>query len=258
MSHWWSAPRRRCFLRAPSAHAHATLESSTPVDGSRVEVAPAEVILTFDEAVQLVRGTAQVISDDGARVDSGGAHLSTNGTSVVIPLQPHLAKGSYTATWRVVSADTHVVAGSISFGVGQDAHVLPSRVVDPSRTLTVADDVVQGVVVPGFGYVLGHYVRVRNHLALGDDVGAYPRGDLDRVGADRLRDDRTVSAQRRAAPGTGLGTDHRVRRAVGDRAQPHWCGSHRARRDSGVARGSDDATSSSAPSPHPRNPTGLE
>ena len=140
---------------APSAHAHATLVSSTPVDGARVEVAPAEVTLTFDEPVQLVPGTAQVISDDGARADSGDAHLTTDGATLVIPLRRDLGKGSYSAVWRVISADTHTVSGSISFGVGQAAHEPPPRTVDPSRALTVADDVVQGFVYLGVILCLG-------------------------------------------------------------------------------------------------------
>ena len=140
---------------APSANAHATLVSSTPVDGARVEVAPAEVTLTFDEPVQLVPGTAQVISDDGARADSGDAHLSTDGATLVIPLRPDVEKGSYSAVWRVISADTHTVSGSISFGVGQAAHEPPPQTVDPSHVLTVTDDVVQGFVYLGVILSLG-------------------------------------------------------------------------------------------------------
>ena len=140
---------------APSANAHATLVSSTPVDGARVEVAPAEVTLTFEEPVQLVPGTAQVISDDGARADSGDAHLSTDGATLVIPLRPDVEKGSYSAVWRVISADTHTVSGSISFGVGQAAHEPPPQTVDPSHVLTVTDDVVQGFVYLGVILSLG-------------------------------------------------------------------------------------------------------
>ena len=140
---------------APSANAHATLVSSTPVDGARVEVAPAEVTLTFDEPVQLVPGTAQVISDDGDRPDSGDAHLSTDGATLVIPLRPDVEKGSYSAVWRVISADTHTVSGSISFGVGQAAHEPPPQTVDPSHVFTVTDDVVQGFVYLGVILSLG-------------------------------------------------------------------------------------------------------
>jgi copper transport protein len=105
---------------APAAHAHAVLVSSDPVDGARLGSAPAVVTLTFDEPVRLVPDAVQVISSsDGTRV-STGAMLRDGGTTVVLPLRGGLAHGSYTANWRVISADTHEVTGSISFGVGQD------------------------------------------------------------------------------------------------------------------------------------------
>ncbi len=140
---------------APTANAHAVLVSSTPVDGARLDVAPAEVTLRFDEAVRLVPATVQVISDDGARADNGDIRLSRDGTTIVIRLRANLPKGSYAAVWRVISADTHAVSGSISFGVGQDAHAPPTPAVDPSRTLTVADDVLQGVAYLGLVICLG-------------------------------------------------------------------------------------------------------
>jgi copper transport protein len=140
---------------APCANAHAVLVSSSPVDGSRLEVAPADVTLTFDEAVRLVPGTTQVIADDGARADTGDAHLSPDGATIVIPLRANLPRGSYAAVWRVISADTHIVSGSISFGVGQDAHAPPTQAPDRSRALTVALDASQGVVYLGLALCLG-------------------------------------------------------------------------------------------------------
>jgi copper transport protein len=67
----------------------------------------------------------------------------------VIPLQPDLPRGSYAVTWRVVSADTHVVSGSISFGVGQDAGAPPPTSVDHARPLTLAAEAARGVLYVG-------------------------------------------------------------------------------------------------------------
>lgn len=140
---------------APPANAHAVLVSSTPLDGARLDDAPAQVTLTFDEAIQLVPGTAQLIADDGARADTGAAHVSGDGTTIVIPLRHNLPHGSYAATWRVISADTHIVSGSISFGVGQDAHAAPPQTVDRSRPLSVATDTTQGVLYLGLVLCMG-------------------------------------------------------------------------------------------------------
>ena len=136
-------------LTAAPANAHAVLVASSPIDGAHLDTPPSEVTLTFDEIVRPVPGAAQVISATGARADDGSAHLTADGTTIVIPLRPDLPRGSYAATYRVVSADTHVVSGSISFGVGQDAGTPPVTYPDHSRPLTVASNVARGLLYVG-------------------------------------------------------------------------------------------------------------
>jgi copper transport protein len=136
-------------LSAAPANAHAVLVSSSPTDGARLDSAPAAVTLTFDESVRLVPAAAQVISVAGIRADTGTAHLSADGTTIVIPLRPQLPQGSYAATWRVVSADTHIVSGSISFGLGQDPGGPAPTTADHARPLTLAADVARGVLYLG-------------------------------------------------------------------------------------------------------------
>jgi copper transport protein len=100
-----------------AASAHAVLVSSNPEDGSRVNTEPAAVRLRFDEPVGLIPADEQVISSQGRRADTGHPQLAAGGTTIVLPLRPGLPAGTYTAVWRVVSADTHVVSGSITFGL---------------------------------------------------------------------------------------------------------------------------------------------
>ncbi|WP_019971344.1 copper resistance CopC/CopD family protein [Mycobacterium sp. 141] len=137
---------------APVAHAHAVLVASDPVDGARLSSAPAAVELTFDEPVRLIPGAVQVISASGARV-SVAALLHRGGTVVELPLNPGLPQGSYTAMWRVISADTHEVSGSVSFGVGQDPLAAePSVIRDPlARAAAAARGVVYVGLVLGIG-----------------------------------------------------------------------------------------------------------
>lgn len=123
--------------------------ASSPIDGGRVESPPPAVTLTFDESVRLVPAAAQVVSTTGVRADTGTAHLSPDGATIVIPLRPDLPRGSYAAIWRVVSADTHVVSGSISFGIGQDADAPAPASADHSAPLTLAADVARGVLYLG-------------------------------------------------------------------------------------------------------------
>lgn len=105
-------------LTAPPAYAHAVLVASDPVDGSTLTVAPARVRLVFDEPVRMVPHAVQVISSSGAKVDLGAKLLSGN-TVVELLLPGQLPRDSYTAMWRLISADGHEVSGSVSFGVGQ-------------------------------------------------------------------------------------------------------------------------------------------
>jgi len=136
------------LLGAVPADAHAVLVRSSPADGSRLDAAPARVVLTFDEPVQLVDGMTRAFSSSGTRVDTGDISRSGGDTQVVVPLTPDLPRGSYTVSWRVISADTHVVSGSISFGVQQDA---ASAAATGSAAPTSLDVVAQTAI--GLGYV---------------------------------------------------------------------------------------------------------
>lgn len=105
---------------APAASAHATLVASDPVNGSRLKTAPAAVTLTFDEAVGLGSiGYLHVVDSSGRRVDSGpAAHPGGDGHQVTSKLKAGLGDSTYTASFRVISADSHPIAGTVRFVVG--------------------------------------------------------------------------------------------------------------------------------------------
>lgn len=107
---------------APQASAHAVVVSSDPADGARLTKAPATVTLRFDEAVGLDLGYLRVVDGTGRRVDAGVAsHPRGNPTSVSVALKSGLGDGTYLASYRVTSADSHPVAGSLRFVVGNGA-----------------------------------------------------------------------------------------------------------------------------------------
>ncbi|SHH30773.1 copper transport protein [Jatrophihabitans endophyticus] len=111
-------------LAAPAA-AHATVASADPADGSRLQRAPSSVTITFDEGVTLGRvGYLHVTDQTGARVDTGAASQpGGDQTRIRDMLRSGLGDGTYTASFRVVSADSHPVAGTIRFVVGDGALV---------------------------------------------------------------------------------------------------------------------------------------
>ncbi|WP_433294662.1 copper resistance protein CopC [Pseudonocardia sp. CA-142604] len=140
---------------AGPASAHAVLDGSSPRDGARVDSEPTEVSLTFDEAVQPIPASDEVISGTGERVDTGQLRQSADGTTIMLPLRPGLSAGTYSATWRVVSADTHIVGGSITFGIGVDPSAAPAPPPDRTRALDVTADVAQGVLYLGIVLLIG-------------------------------------------------------------------------------------------------------
>ena len=113
------------LVLAPAAVAHATVVSSSPADGSRLQQAPAQVVITFDEPVGLGGiGYLRVTDQTGTAVDTGAAfHPRGVASKVAARLRPDLGDGSYVASFRVISADSHPVAGSIAFVVGHGALV---------------------------------------------------------------------------------------------------------------------------------------
>jgi copper transport protein len=105
---------------APSqALAHAQLESTSPQRDGLVATQPKLVSFTFDESVGGTPGAVRVYDTTGKRVDDGQAfHPNGSGPTFGVGLKSGLPKGTYTATYRVVSADTHIVTGGFVFAIG--------------------------------------------------------------------------------------------------------------------------------------------
>jgi copper transport protein len=106
---------------AAPASAHATLQQSTPSNGSRVDKPPTRVVLQFSERVEVSLGGIRVFDAAGDRVDHGTiSHPNGVASRVAIAL-PKLKQGGYVVTWRVISADSHPVQGAFTFTIGDAA-----------------------------------------------------------------------------------------------------------------------------------------
>jgi hypothetical protein len=98
------------------AEAHAKLREASPAEGV-VKSAPAEVIVTFTEALEPKFSKIEVTDSKGQRVDQGAAQaVPGEPARLAVALKP-LAAGTYKVTWRVVSVDTHRSEGSYQFTV---------------------------------------------------------------------------------------------------------------------------------------------
>jgi copper transport protein len=101
---------------ASPASAHAVLVGTSPGMGSTVQDGPNQVVLTFTEGIEPIAGRNQVIAPDGSREDTDQARAA--GTQLIIPLRATGKRGTYLVTYRVLSADSHPVAGSFTYSVG--------------------------------------------------------------------------------------------------------------------------------------------
>jgi copper transport protein len=95
-----------------AAWAHATLVSVAPAFQQELRHGPKRVTLEFDQTVSLP--SIQVLDARG-RDHAGPARA--NGIAVSAPVGA-LPNGAYTVRWHVLSADSHVVSGVWTFGVG--------------------------------------------------------------------------------------------------------------------------------------------
>jgi copper transport protein len=104
---------------APAASAHAQLLGTSPAAGSTVKVQPREVIFEFNQDVGGTLGAVRVYDAQGNEVDDlDVSHPDGNEHWMGVGLKAHLPDGTYTGTYRVISADTHIVYGGLVFSIG--------------------------------------------------------------------------------------------------------------------------------------------
>jgi copper transport protein len=104
------------FLGAELANAHAVLLESNPTSELVLDVAPTEIRLGFNENVSPI--FVKVLDATGAEVGAAG-EFRVQSNDVYLPLGEELENGTYVAVYRVISADTHPVGGSVLFAVGE-------------------------------------------------------------------------------------------------------------------------------------------
>src|ERR671918_333617 len=90
---------------APAAFAHATLLGTEPSNDAVVDESPDRVTLRFDEAVESALGAVRVYDGEGRQVDAGEIERPSS-DRVAVSIDGTLRRGTYTVTWRVISADS--------------------------------------------------------------------------------------------------------------------------------------------------------
>ncbi len=100
------------------AERHLRLLRSDPGDSSSV-AAPRAIRLWFSQRPELAVTTVRLTGAAGTVAVGKGSFGPGAGTAapVVFPVTGALAAGRYTAAWRTMAPDGHVITGSIAFTV---------------------------------------------------------------------------------------------------------------------------------------------
>lgn len=116
---WLAGLLAALWLCVPqTASAHASLIEADPASGSVLEEAPDAIRLTFNERLESGLYFIRVYDGMGREVTKEQAALSQDRRELGVAL-PRLGKGTYTVSYRVISADGHPVSASYVFHVGE-------------------------------------------------------------------------------------------------------------------------------------------
>ena len=106
-------------VAAIPASAHAELISADPASGTVLDSAPAELTLTFSESVTQVPSAMRLLAADSSAVAL--ERTVVDGNTLRVSLPEDLPDAGYVFVYRVISADSHPVAGALTFTVGAAA-----------------------------------------------------------------------------------------------------------------------------------------
>ena len=129
--------RRRRLLAIPfavglalvpaAALGHAELDTVTPADKSTVQGSPAEIVMTFTEALDPAKSSIRLVDAGGSVVAQGSTVDASAATTMRLALATPLVPGAYTARWTSSSAeDGDLDHGTTTFTVEAAASVAPS------------------------------------------------------------------------------------------------------------------------------------
>jgi copper transport protein len=108
------------------ASAHAYLIRTVPAASVVLDSPPADIELTYDEAVEPKLAIISVTSAGGQQETTGAVQRSpSNPDTLVVPLRANLPEGWYLIYWRAISVDGHPVQGAFTYAIGPNPGPAP-------------------------------------------------------------------------------------------------------------------------------------
>lgn len=131
---------------ATAASAHDRLVGSDPAADATLDALPAQITLTFNDAVLADAGAIVIEVTDaaGTRLDEGTPSVSRATVTQPIAAADD-ANGVYSVAWKVVSGDGHPVSGEFSFTVAGAPVPTPT----PTASAPTASPSPSATVLPG-------------------------------------------------------------------------------------------------------------
>lgn len=102
-------------LAAPVARAHVKVTSSNPAAGATVVKLPATISVTFSTVI--LKAKSATLTGPGGKNYATGVKLDPNKRTRVLVTTKNSKPGRYMLALTVVSSDTHIIKGSVSFRV---------------------------------------------------------------------------------------------------------------------------------------------
>ena len=139
------------LVAAPApASAHAALINASPASGAQLDAPPVGVELEFNEEIVAGPNALRVFDEEGERIDVGALETGAP-NQIAVGLPSGLEDGAYVVAYRVTSADSHPIAGTTTFTLGEAA-ALDESAVDAIAGLGSGWQGIVGSVLRGLGY----------------------------------------------------------------------------------------------------------
>lgn len=107
-------------LSVTPSHSHSALVSSNPKANATLTIAPSAISLNFNEDILELKGkqisTVSLATFAGKVIALKKLQITANRLTARV-LSPALKSGNYQISYRVVSADGHVITGGYTFTV---------------------------------------------------------------------------------------------------------------------------------------------
>lgn len=129
------------------AYAHPEILSIEPPPDARLEQAPAQVVMRFNEPIEPL-SRLELFSARGVSLAVGGERPADDPASIMLALPP-LEPGLYTVVWTVAGSDGHVIRGNFAFTVlgspaaapaAAEAQATPAPVATPAPAAAPAPE----------------------------------------------------------------------------------------------------------------------